>query len=103
MNGSFSILVGERDEHNEQHQRCSNEPVRITCRIDVLEVDLSWFIDFIDELGVKVSRDDGDARFEIHDMSNSWTRGTKGFNEGNRSRSKKQDIGQVKGQTDQTG
>ena len=103
MNGSFSILVGEGDKHNEQHQRCSNEPVRITCRIDVLEVDLSWLIDFIDELGVKISRDDGDACFDVHDVAYCWTRSTKGFDKGDGSRGKKQDVGQIKSQMDQPG
>jgi hypothetical protein len=103
MNGSLSVLVGEGDEHNEQHERCGNEPVGVSCIINVLEVDLSWLIDLINELGVKVSRDDGDARFEIHDVAYRWTRGTKSFDKGDGSRSKKKDIGQVKGQSDQTG
>lgn len=103
MNGTLSILVGEGDEHDEQHQGCGNEPVRVSCVIDVLKVNLTRFIDLIDELGVKVPCNNGDARFEIHDMAYGGTRGTKGFNEGDGSSRNKKNIGQIKGQTDQTG
>ena len=103
MYGALSILVGEGDEHHEQHKRRGNKPVGVSCSIDVLEVNVAWLIDFINELGVKVSCNDGDARFKVHDMSHGGTRGTECFDEGNGSRGNQEDIGQVKGQTDQTG
>ena len=79
MNGPTSWFVGERDEYDEQHERCGDEPVGVACRIDVLEVNLTWLVDLIDELRVKVSRDNGDACFDVHDMTHGGTRGTKGL------------------------
>jgi len=89
MNGPIRRLVGEGNEYNEQHKRCGNEPVGVACIIDIFEVNDTRFVDLINKLRVKVSRDNGDARFKIHDMAYRWARGTKGFNEGDGSCRKK--------------
>ena len=70
MDGVPARGIRQTHHEHENHEGRGDEPVVVAHLVDFQVIqDTVGQIDFLDELGVEVSRDNGDACFQIHDVS----------------------------------
>lgn len=97
MHGVFARGIRQTHHEYENHERRGNEPIVVAHLVDFQVVqDAVGQIDLLDELGIKVSRDNGNAGFEIHDVSDGRVGRAERLDERDGTGRNEEDVGDVK-------
>jgi len=97
MHGVFARGVRQTHHEHENHERRGDEPIVVAHLVDFQVVqDAVGQIDLLDELGIKVSRDNRNAGFEVHDVSDGRVGRAERLDERNGAGCDEEDVGDVK-------